>query len=113
MPNPLVELKKLKSQRTLAIGFGLLFVCLGMWLIVSIGSTSRQSQVEPILLEMAKPLNPTLDVELLTKIEAKRFMSETELSDFSIYVIGEDPTTREEILKTITSQTQNLIQNTP
>ncbi len=107
MSNPINELKKLKSQRTLAIGFGLMFVCLGMWLIISIGSTSRQSQIEPELIKMAKPLNPTLDMTILAKIETKRYMSTAELSGFPIYVIDEDPVTKEEILKTITPQTEN------
>lgn len=110
MPNNLIELNKLRTKRSIMIGLVLMFICMGLWILVSIGSTSRQSQIEPELKDMAKSLNPTLDLTVLDKIEKKYYMSSAELSSFPIYVIIQDPTTREEKIQIISPQLNKAIE---
>ena len=110
MPNNLIELNKLRTKRSIMIGLVLMFICMGLWILVSIGSTSRQSQIEPELKDMAKSLNPTLDLTVLDKIEKKYYMSSAELSSFPIYVIIQGPTTREEKIQIISPQLNKAIE---
>ncbi len=65
----------------------LLFVSIIVWTSVSIVTSQKETKVSPKLLQLAKPLSPSLKGEVIDELEAKRIFTDEELSQFPIYKI--------------------------
>ncbi len=81
------EFSKLKQNQKLLAILILFFVCTIAWTVASLFSSQTTSNISPKLLKISKPLNPVLDVEVLSKLEQKRLYTEEDLVDFPIYKI--------------------------
>ena len=65
----------------------LLFVSIIVWTSVSIVTSQKDTKVSPKLLQLAKPLSPSLKGEVIDQLEAKLTYSDEELAQFPIYKI--------------------------
>lgn len=63
------------------------FVTVTVWIGGSLFSSQKRTGISPDLLELAKPLNPTINTTLLNEIEARKNYSNEELSYFQVYKI--------------------------
>lgn len=85
------EMNRLKTSQQILTILVLLFICMILWIIVSLFSSQNTTTISSELLQMAKPFNPTLSTEVIDEIETKRVFSDQELQDFTIFVIERDP----------------------
>ncbi|MEX0895891.1 MAG: hypothetical protein WDZ94_03040 [Patescibacteria group bacterium] len=84
------QLEKIRSSQTALSIFILLLVAVLLWIVVTVFSSHRSSQIEPDVKALAAPLNPNIDTTALDMLETKRVFSENELEDFPIFVIIRD-----------------------
>lgn len=63
------------------------FVTVTIWIGGSLFSSQKRTGIAPDLLELAKPLNPTINVSLLNEIEGRQNYSDEELQYFQVYKI--------------------------
>ncbi len=84
------QLTKIKRQKKLFIALILFFVVLLCWILLSIFASQTQHVVETELIQLAQPLVPNLDQELLVELQDKDYFTEEELENFSIYALLSD-----------------------
>jgi len=86
MPKIQDEFKALQDHQKLltVMIFSLLTVV--VWVVVSLLSSQRTDTIDPELTALSKPLNPSINTEVLSQIEQKRAYTQAELADFPIYV---------------------------
>lgn len=108
------EMSRLKTNQQLLTILVLLFICMILWIIVSLVSSQNTTKISAEVLEMAKPFNPTLDETVLDTLDTKRVLSTEELSNFPIYIIQRDPVDQTEtIVELNTRQTITTPTATP
>lgn len=98
MPSSLDSLQQRQIFMRLLI-FSLITVM--VWVFFSLFRTQQQTQIPPELLKLAEPLNPTIDLDTLNKIEQERGFSASDMQGFSIYRIERDPTSGQERISTV------------
>jgi hypothetical protein len=69
-----------------------------IWVGITLFKTQNDTGISPKELRLAVPLNPNINVDVLTRIEQKRTFSQAELSDFPIYSIVTSKTGEEELI---------------
>lgn len=74
---------KIKRQALYILIFS--FVTVVVWISGSLFRSQRRTGIAPDLLELAKPLSPTINVSLIDEIEDKNNFSVQDLSNFQIY----------------------------
>lgn len=84
---------KLRQETKLLWVLILALVAIFFWIVVSILSPRKEQIISPQLRELAKPLTPTLDHGVLSSIPAKRYLEDSELESFSIFVLVDDELT--------------------
>jgi hypothetical protein len=85
-----IQLENIQRQKKLLIGLILFFVVIIFWLIISIFITQRRTLVSSELMKLAQPLVPSLNREVLDRLEDKAYFSDNQLDRFSIYVLVDD-----------------------
>lgn len=63
------------------------FVTVTIWIGGSLFSSQKRTGISPELLELAKPLNPTINTGLLEEIEARKNYTDEELKYFQVYKV--------------------------
>lgn len=58
-----------------------------VWISVSLFTSQKKTEIPPALLQLAKPLTPTINREVLGDLQTKRAYSASELQAFPIYKI--------------------------
>ncbi|MDH5533377.1 MAG: hypothetical protein OEX81_03055 [Candidatus Pacebacteria bacterium] len=76
---------KIKQQALYVLIFS--FVTVLIWISGSLFKSQRKSGISPDLLELATPLSPTINIELINRIEQSSNYSDQELASFQIYKI--------------------------
>lgn len=76
---------KVKQQALYVMIFS--FVTVTIWIGGSLLSSQKRTGIPPDMLELAKPLNPSINVTLLNEIEARQNYSDEELKFFQVYKI--------------------------
>lgn len=61
------------------------FVTVVIWISASLFRSQRRTGISPDLLELAKPLSPTINVGIIDQIEQSKSYSDQELVQFQIY----------------------------
>lgn len=84
------DIEKLKNNRLFLIVMILFFVCAMFWTTIGLVSSQTSSVISAEQRQLSKPLNPTLDVAIISKLETKRFMNDAELSNFPIFKLITD-----------------------
>jgi len=69
-----------------------------IWVGLSLFRTQEETGISPKLLKLAEPLNPNINIDVLSRIEQKRGFTEQELSDFPIYSISTDKSGGEQVV---------------
>jgi len=72
-----------------------------IWVMMSLFSTQKKSSVDTKVIELAKPLKPTLDVVALSKINDKTEFTNEELEKFPIRIFSYDTKTKTKSLQII------------
>lgn len=98
------QLDKIRGSQTILSIFILLLVAVLLWIVVSIFSSHRTTQISSDTSELAKPLSPNLSTEVLDVLDSKRAFTERELRDFPIYVIMRDSQSQAEQVILLGSQ---------
>lgn len=93
------ELQKIKKSKQALVILIFLFITVSFWIGTTIFSSQTREKISPELIEIARPLNPNLRLEVLESIEAKRLYSSEELEAFAIY----------KLLATGDGQTQRIV----
>jgi hypothetical protein len=63
------------------------FVTVVIWITGSLFRSQKKTGISPDLLELAKPLSPTINVDVIDSIEDRKVYSDQELFEFQIYKI--------------------------
>lgn len=84
------DLEKLKNNRVFLIVMILLFVCAMFWTTLGLVNSQANSVISAEQRQLSKPLNPTLNVGIISKLETKRFMNDAELSNFPVFKVITD-----------------------
>lgn len=84
------------------------FVTVVVWIGGSLFSSQRRTGVSPELLELAKPLNPTINTALLEEIEARKSYTDEELKYFQVYKIIKSKDGRIQQVVPIESQLEEI-----
>lgn len=89
-----------QRQRLLQIGiFSLVTVI--VWVGFSLIRSQQKTSISPELRKLAEPLTPSINEEVITELEGKRFYTAQELSAFPIYKIQVSVDGRSESVVTI------------
>lgn len=86
MNKALIELNQLRHKQYLMYLLVFSLVTIVIWVGVSLFASQTTSQVDPELTQLSKPLNPTIDVSTLTKLQQKTTFDPNLFNDFPIYV---------------------------
>ncbi|MFH2118517.1 MAG: hypothetical protein ABII10_02175 [Candidatus Paceibacterota bacterium] len=90
------QLKKLQQRKDLLIIFLMFFVIAVFWIVVDVLSSQQKTGITAEQRELAKPLSPSLDSQVISELEQKITYSENELGDFPVFIISPDqPTTNQ------------------
>ncbi|NCN83214.1 MAG: hypothetical protein GW947_04605 [Candidatus Pacebacteria bacterium] len=92
------ELQKIRKSQKILTMFVLLFVVIIVWAVVSLFSAKQTTKVDKQLLDLAKPLNPTIDTSIFATLQLKRSFSDTELANFPIYQLLTNDKSREQVV---------------
>ncbi|OGJ37553.1 MAG: hypothetical protein A2383_00850 [Candidatus Pacebacteria bacterium RIFOXYB1_FULL_39_46] len=82
------QLKKLQQRKDLLIIFLLFFVISIFWIAIDVLSSQQKTGISAEQRQLAKPLSPSLDSQVIEDLEQKIIYSESELRNFPIYVIN-------------------------
>lgn len=94
MRTPLIETLAQRTKNLLLVILSLLFVCVLLWIVLSLFSSQQSSKVPDSATKLAEPLNPVLDTSKLNTIQSKRYYAPEELQSFPINIIETDQKTR-------------------
>ena len=97
------DLKHLQKNQQFLTIVVLLFVCMIFWLVISLFSTSQEKQTDASLLQLAKPLNPTIDRDVFSLLEKRQSYSKQDLESFPIYKFAKISRSTEQIIVPITT----------
>ncbi len=103
------QLEKIKSEKKLLIALVFALVAIFLWVAVSILSIGKSQIVEPGLVELAKPLVPSLDQAVLERIEEKRYIEPDQLSTFPIYVLAEVSSNNFQLIDIVNQSIQDIL----
>ena len=84
-----------------------------VWLVISIVTSQRQSGIDAQLKNLAKPLNPNLNIEVINRLEQKQTFSPDQLRDFPIYKIIKTKDGKQEQVVTLDVADDNLLSPSP
>lgn len=85
MPQAKSTLTGFRIQQQLLYIFIFTFVTVIIWIGGSLFRSQRSTGISPDLLELAKPLNPTINPTTMAEIESRTFYSQEDLDNFVIY----------------------------
>lgn len=97
------DLKRLQQNQQFLTIVVLLFVCMIFWLVISLFSTTQEKQTDAMLIQLAKPLNPTIDRDTFSLLEERQSYSKQELESFPIYKFAKIDRSTEQIIVPITT----------
>lgn len=86
-PSLTQELQNLQKNRQFLAIMVLLFVCVMFWTGITLFASQRSTKLDEHLVQLAQPLNPTLDEAVISQIEQKQYLTSEELASFPIYKI--------------------------
>lgn len=79
------ELNTLRQRQQILAILVFALVAISTWVGVSLLSSQRQTRLSSELLELAKPLNPSINTTVIEQISQKRQYTADELDDFPIF----------------------------
>lgn len=82
-----VQLKSLQDNQKLLSILLFSFVTIVIWITISLVTSQKRTAISPESQALAKPLNPSINTDVLNQIEQKRSFQATELQEFPIYVV--------------------------
>ena len=90
----ILEIFAERTRNFVLIILSLLFVCVVIWILMTLVSSQNTSQVPDTSKKLAEPLNPVLDTSKLDKLDTKKYYSPEELQSFPINVNKKKKKTR-------------------
>lgn len=84
------QLEKLQRNYALMVALLLLFICVIVWMLISVVQTKDSSEITTSAQKYVTSINPNLDTTTMASLALKRVYSDEELSSFPIYVMLED-----------------------
>jgi hypothetical protein len=84
------------------------FVTVTIWIGGSLFSSQKRTGISPDLLDLAKPLNPTINTGLLEEIEARKSYTDEELKYFQVYKVIKSKDGRIQQIVPIESQLEEV-----
>lgn len=112
--NPLNNhLTKLKHRQYLLYLLLFSFATIILWLAIGLVTSQTKSGIEPALKNLAKPLTPTLNEEVINRLEQKQIFSESDLAKFPIYKIIKTTDGKSQVIVTIETEEEALTPTPP
>ncbi len=84
------QLDRIKTQRKLLLILVFAFIATVVWIGSSIFASQQKTKISDEVKLLARPLTPSLDVEIFERIKAKKTYSDDDLTEFPIYKIEEN-----------------------
>ena len=81
------QLANLKQKKQLMIILIFFFVVIITWTMISLFTSQQKISVSKDLRDLSKPLTPTLNEKIFSKLEKKRLYTKSELSNFPIFKV--------------------------
>ena len=79
-----LTIASLQHQQTLVRILMFTFVTVLVWIGFSLFQSQQQTGIDPALLKLAQPLDPNINLDVITRIQQKRSFTQAELSSFPI-----------------------------
>ena len=98
MPKPINSLQQRQSLLKILI---FTLVTIMIWVLLSIFRTQQRTGVSEELLQLAEPLNPNINLDVLNRIGQKRSYTPEELANFPVYKQIRNEAGEEEIVTTL------------
>ncbi len=92
------HLQDLKQRQAVLRILIFTFVTAMIWIGISIFRTQQVTETSPELLRLAEPLNPNINLEVVSRIEQKKGYQSEELTDFPLFLFTEDETGKKTVI---------------
>lgn len=92
------QISSLHQRQTLLKIMIFTLVTAVIWVGLTLFRTQQRTEISQELIKLAEPLNPNINLSVITRIEEKKGYSDQELSDFPIYSIVTDGANGEKIV---------------
>lgn len=90
MATPLKELTSLRHGQQLLVILMFSLVTIVVWVSISLITSQTKTAIPTELQNLATPLNPSINTEVLTIIEQKRAYDPAQLTQFPIYSLADE-----------------------
>ncbi len=108
------RLSSLQHSQTLLRIFVFSFFTVIVWIGFTLFQSQQQTGISPELQQMAVPLNPNIDTQVINRIQQKHFYTDDELSNFPVFRVVVDQGGVEHIVTTpATADNGQVAQTTP
>lgn len=81
------QLKSLQGNQKILGVFIFSLITVVIWISLSLVTSQTKTAISPESQALAKPLNPSINTDVLNSIEGKRIYETSELEDFPIYIL--------------------------
>ncbi len=81
------RISSLQHKQTLLRIMIFTLVTVIIWVGLTLFRTQRQTGISATQQQLAEPLNPNIDINVLNRLEQKRYYSPEELADFPVYSV--------------------------
>lgn len=92
-------LEKIQQQQQMLAILVFTFVAAIMWIAASLFTSQQKTGISRELLNLSKPLTPSIDEEVIQRLRGKGVFFSSQLQNFPIYMIRKDQNQIEEIVE--------------
>jgi hypothetical protein len=89
------------------------FVTVIIWVGLSLFRSQQATVIPEELQKLARPLNPNINLDVISRIEQKRAFSEAELSNFPVYRVIRLKSGEQVVVTQLPEDEESLIRSTP
>lgn len=102
------EIARIKQSRQFMVISILLFAVVLVWVTVSLFTSQQKTTITAAQKEMAKPLQPNLDISVIDSLKAEKFYSDSDLAFFTIYKVVKNPNSGQHVVVPIDTPEETL-----
>ncbi len=92
-------LEKIKHQQQLLAILVFTLVAAMIWIGASLFTSQQKTSISKDLLELAKPLTPSINQAVMQRLQQKKVFLDSQLQDFPIYIIKKDKNQTEHVIE--------------
>ncbi len=91
--------EKMKHRQQILAILIFAFVAVIVWIAASLFTSQKRTEISKDLLNLAKPLTPTINQDVIQRLRQKGVYFDSQLEDFPIYMITKDSKQKEIVVE--------------